>query len=445
MKNNALAVQFRFPSLLRFAFPNIIMMIFLSLYTIVDGIFISRYVGTLALSATNMVFPVNCLEMAVGIMLSTGGSAIIARRLGEGQEKKAREDFSFLVAVLFVFGAIFAVVGIVFVDEILHLLGTSEAQYELGKIYLLILTAFGPAFFLQTGFQTLFVTAGRPGLGLFVTVLGGVANMVLDYVFVAVCGLGVAGAAYATAASYLIPAVAGLIYFTCCRKGTLYFVRTRADMRMLGKACFNGSSEMVTNIANAVTTFLFNMLFLRYYGEDGVASITIVMYFQFVFSAVFFGFSMGVSPVISFKYGADDRGQLKKIFRYCMIFICICSAGSWLLSLAVIRPALGIFTEAGSNVYSLTMEGFGIYALSFLLMGVSIFASSMFTAFSDGTVSAIISFARTFVFLVGMLLILPVFLGGRGIWLSVPAAELLGLVVAGCFLITKRNTYHYWK
>lgn len=443
MKSNALAVQFRFSSLLKFAFPNIIMMIFLSLYTIVDGIFISRYAGTLALSAVNMAFPVNCLEMAAGIMLATGGSAIIARHLGEGQDRKAREDFSFLVAVLVLFGVLFAVFGNLFIDEILGLLGTSEAQYEFCKIYTVILVSFAPAYFLQTGFQTLFVTAGRPGLGLFVTVLGGVANMVLDYVFVAVLGQGVAGAAWATVAGYLIPAVTGLIYFACFRKGTLYFVKTRADMRMLGKACFNGSSEMVTNIANAVTTFLFNMLFLRFYGEDGVAAITIVMYFQFVFTAVFFGFSMGVSPIISFKYGADDREQLRSIFRYCMTFISVCSVGSWLLSLAVIRPALGIFTEPGSNVYRLSMEGFGIYALSFLLMGISIFASSMFTAFSDGTVSAVISFARTFVFLVGMLLILPAILGGRGIWMAVPAAEFLGILVAGWFLIRKRKVYHY--
>lgn len=443
MNNNALAVKFHFSSLVKFAFPNIIMMIFLSLYTIVDGIFISRYVGTLALSAVNMAFPVNCLEMAAGIMLATGGSAIIARRQGEGEEKKAREDFSFLVAVLAMSGVVFAIAGNLFIDEILHLLGTSEAQYELCRTYTLILISFGPAFFLQTGFQTLFVTAGRPGLGLFVTVLGGVTNMVLDYVFVAICGLGVSGAALATAAGYLIPAVTGLIYFACDRKGALYFVRLKMDMRMLGKACFNGSSEMVTNIANAVTTFLFNMLFLRFYGEDGVAAITIVMYFQFVFTAVYFGFSTGVSPIISFKYGADDREQLGKIFRYCMIFISVCSVASWLLSLAVIRPALGIFTEQGSRVYELALEGFGIYALSFLLMGVSIFASSMFTAFSDGVVSAIISFARTFVFLVGMLLILPAALGGKGIWLAVPAAELLGILVAVWYLVRKRKLYHY--
>lgn len=443
MRRNALARKFHFSSLIRFAFPNIIMMIFLSLYTIVDGIFVSRYAGTLALSAINMSFPVNCVEMAVGIMLATGGSALIARLLGEGREKKAREDFSFLVLVLFLFGVIFAALGNFFIEEILKLLGTSRAQYELCKTYTRILVSFAPAFFLQTGFQTLFVTAGHPGLGLAVTVMGGLANMILDYVFVAALRLGVAGAAFATAAGYLIPAVTGVFYFAFYRKGTLYFVKAQKDFRMLFQACFNGSSEMVTNVANAVTTFLFNMLFLRFYGEDGVAAITIVMYFQFVFTAVFFGFSIGVSPVISYKYGADDREQLKKIIRYCMLFIAACSVGSYALSCLVIRPALGIFTEAGSKVYLLALDGFGIYAVSFLLMGISIFASSMFTAFSDGTVSAIISFARTFIFLVGMLMLLPAVLGGTGIWMAVPAAEGLGVLVAVWYLVRKRNVYHY--
>lgn len=443
MKDNVLARQFNFGSLIRFAFPNIVMMIFLSLYTIVDGIFISRYAGTLALSAVNMVYPVNCLEMAVGIMLGTGGSAVIARRMGEGRTQKAREDFSFLILVLFLFGVLFATAGNLWMDEIIRLLGASQAQFALCRDYTRILVSFAPAFFLQTGFQTLFVTAGRPGLGLFVTVLGGMANMILDYVFVAVLGLGVAGAAYATVAGYLIPAVAGIIYFAVFRRGTLYLVKIRPDLRMLARACFNGSSEMVTNIANAVTTFLFNMLFLHFYQEDGVAAITIVMYFQFVFTAVYFGFSMGVSPVISYKYGADDREQLRKIFRYCMGFIIGCSAGAFALSITVIRPALGIFTTPGSRVYDLTLEGFGIYALSFLLMGISIFASSMFTAFSDGVVSAVISFARTFVFLVGMLLLLPFLFGGMGIWWAVPAAELLGVLVAIWYLVKKRNVYHY--
>ncbi|MBS6397616.1 MAG: MATE family efflux transporter [Clostridiales bacterium] len=443
MEHNALAAKFSFLSLLKFALPNIIMMIFLSLYTIVDGMFVSRFVGTLALSAINMSYPVNCLEMALGIMLATGGSAVIARQLGEGREQKAKESFTFLVLVSLLLGILCMIIGIVFIDEILYLLGTSEAQYEMCREYTLILVGFAPAFFLQTAFQTLFVTAGKPNLGLFVTVCGGMANIVLDYVFIVILNFGIAGAALATVVGYMIPAVTGILYFTFQRKGTLYFVKCRKDLPMLRRVCFNGSSEMVTNIANAVTTFLFNMLFLRFYGEDGVAAITIVLYFQFVFAAVFFGFSMGVAPVISFKYGADEREQLRKIIRYCMCFVLVCSAGTWLLSMVTIETALGIFTETGNRVFQITMDGFGIYALSFLLMGISIFASAMFTAFSDGMSSAIISFMRTFVFLTGMLLLLPAVMGGVGIWAAVPVAELLGVLVAIWYLVRKRGMYHY--
>lgn len=442
-EQNALARQFTLPSLMRFALPNIIMMVFLSMYTIVDGMFISRYVGTLALSAVNMTYPLNCLEMALGIMLASGGSAVIARQLGEGAQEKARHNFSFLLIVSAGISLVFLLAGLFALDPIVRALGASEAQFDLCCTYARILLLFSPAFFLQTAFQTLFITAGRPGLGLAATVGGGLTNIVLDYVFIARLHWGIAGAAVATGLGYLVPAVAGLIFFSCNRRGTLFFVRPRADWRMLLFACGNGSSEMVTNIANAITTYLFNLIFLHYWGEDGVASITIVLYFQFVFTAVFFGFSMGVAPVFSYKYGAQDTLQLRRLFRYCMGFILLCSVCCTALSLAVIRPCLTLFTDAGSRVFAITIEGFPLYAVSFLFMGVSIFASSLFTAFSDGRVSAIISFARTLVFLVGMLLLLPLLLGETGVWLAVPAAELLGLAVSVRYLIRLRGTYHY--
>lgn len=443
MERNALARTFTAASLFRFALPNIAMMIFLSMYTIVDGIFISRFVGTLALSAVNMSYPLNCLQMAVGIMLSSGGSAIIARQLGENRTEKARENFTFIVAVSLAVGVAFTVLGSLFLDPILRLLGTSPAQFALCRSYTRILLWFSPAFFLQTAFQTLFVTAGRPNLGLGATVAGGFANILLDYVFMGPMGMGVAGAAVATAIGYSIPAVVGILFFCRNRGGTLHFQAFRPDWRMLAGACGNGSSEMVTNIANAVSTLLFNLIFLRFWGEDGVASITIVMYFQFVFTAAFFGFSMGAAPVISYKYGAQDTDQLKKIVRICLVFVGVCSVGSYLLSRLVIGACLAVFTDPGSAVFAITVEGFPLFAVGFLFMGVSIFASSLFTALSDGTVSAVISFARTFLFLVGMLLVLPRVLGETGIWLSVPAAEALGMAVSVWFLVRRRKNYCY--
>ncbi len=443
MDHNALARQFTTASLLRFSLPNICMMVFMSLYTIVDGIFIARLVGNLEFSSINMSYPLNCLELAVGIMLGTGGSAVIARELGEGKEQMAREDFTCIVAAAAVFGAAFMVLGNLFLDPILRLLGTSAAQMPSCRIYTSILLWLAPAYFLQTVFLVLFVTAGRPGLGLGSTVGGGLVNVVLDYLFMGPMHMGIAGAALATVLGYCVPAVTGLWFFARRRGSPLYFVRFPVRWRMLLCSCGNGSSEMVSNIANAVTTFLFNLIFMAFWGEDGVASICIVLYFQFVFTAIHAGFSMGVAPVISYKYGAADVRQLRHIFRACMGFILACSLGMYALSRLSIGWCLAVFTDPGTAVYAITMEGFPLFAVSFLFMGVNIFASALFTAFSNGTVSAVISFAHTLVFLVGTLLTFPWLFRETGIWLAVPAAELLGVCVSAGFLIWGRRRYQY--
>lgn len=443
MPDNALAKQFTAVSLLKFSLPNICMMVFMSLYTIIDGIFIARFVGTLEFSSINMSYPLNCLELAVGIMLGTGGSAVIARELGEGKEQAAREDFTCIVAVSVALGAAFMVLGNWFLEPILRLLGTSAAQMPSCKIYTSILLWMAPAYFLQTVFLILFVTAGRPGLGLGSTVGGGVTNMILDYLFMGPMRMGIAGAALATVLGYCVPAAAGLWFFSRRRGSPLYFARFPVRWRMLLRSCGNGSSEMVSNLANAVTTFLFNLIFMRFWGEDGVASICIVLYFQFVFTAIYSGFSMGVAPVISYKYGAEDVEQLKKIFRSCMGFVLGCSLGMYLLSLLALGPCLTVFTDPGTAVYEITEKGFPLFALSFLFMGINIFASSLFTAFSDGTVSAVISFAHTLVFLVGTLVTFPWLFGETGIWLAVPAAEVLGVFVSTGFLIRGKRIYSY--
>lgn len=441
--NNSLGKKFNTLSLILFALPNIVMMVFLSLYSIVDGIFISRFVGTVALSATNMSFPITCVEMAIAIMLATGGSAIIARLLGEGDNKKAKENFTFIVMASLFIGIVVAIVCNIFIDEILLLLGTSEVQFELCKSYTRILLVFAPAFFLQTAFQVLFVTAGKPILGLSVTVVAGVANIILDYVFIVIMDMGIDGAAYGTVMSYVIPAVAGFLYFGLNKKGSLNFVKFKPDWKMLIKACGNGSSEMVTNIANAVTTFLFNIIFMKLYGEDGVASITIVLYFQFVFTAVFFGYSIGVAPVFSFKYGRKDYEQIKENFNRSIVFMLFSGISCYIIAVTAIESALSIFTIPGTNVFDITLEGFPLFALSFVLMGISIFASSMFTAFSNGKVSAIISFGRTFIFLVGALLILPVVIGKTGAWIAVPVAECMGIIISIYYLVSKKKVYKY--
>lgn len=437
--DHTLAKKFKFTSLLSFAIPNVIMMISLSMYIIIDGMFISRLLGTTALSSANMVYPAISFEMAIAIMIATGGSAIVARKLGEGKEKEAQNDLSFLIVTELLIGMTAAVAGILFIDDIISFLGASRVQFPLCAKYARILFMFAPAFFLQTAFQTFLVTAGKPALGLIVTLMAGVVNMVLDYIFMAVFHMGIEGAALATGLGYCVPAAAGLVYFFTDKENPLHFIWPKADWNTLFLSCFNGSSEMVTNLANAATTFLFNYTFLNYYGEDGVASITIILYFQYIFTALYFGYSNGIAPIISFKYGKGDKEQLREIFRNSMLFLVGSSILSNILIHLTITKSLTVFTPAGSPVYDITLRGFSMYSLAFLIMGFGIFASALFTAFSDGKTSAVISFSRTFLFIVGAILVLPNLLGETGVWIAVPAAELLGLSVAVFFLIKKKE------
>lgn len=440
--DHTLAKKFTFASLLSFALPNVMMMISLSMYIIVDGMFVSRLLGTTALSAVNMVYPAICFEMALAIMIATGGSAVVARKLGEGKQKEAQKNLSFLIATEILFGIVIAIIGNLFIDKIVGALGVSMVQAPLSVAYARIIFSFAPAFFLQTAFQTFFVTAGKPALGLAVTLLAGVVNMVLDYMFMGPFQMGIAGAAVATGIGYCVPAVAGLFYFLADKNNHLRMVRPEADWKLLLQSCANGSSEMVTNLANAVTTFLFNYTLLQFHGEDGVASITIILYFQYIFTALYFGYSNGIAPIISFKYGNGDRKQLQSIFKNSILFLIISSLLSNLLIRFTITQALTIFTPAGSPVYEIALHGFSMYSLAFMIMGLGIFASALFTAFSDGMSSAIISCSRTFIFIVGSIMILPNVLGEAGVWLAVPIAELLGVFVALFFLI-KKKSYGY--
>lgn len=440
---NTLAKKFSFASLFLFALPNIIMMVSLSMYIIVDGMFVSRLIGTTALSAVNMFYPAICFEMSMAIMIATGGSAIVARKSGEGKQKEAQENLSFLIIVELLIGILISVLGNIFIDKIISFLGVSAIQAPLSASYARIIFLFAPAFFLQTAFQTFFVTAGKPTLGLIVTLLAGITNIILDYIFMAPLNMGVAGAALATGLGYCIPAVVGLVFFMTAKNNPLRFVTPKADRKVLLQACANGSSEMVTNLANAVTTFLFNYTLLIFHGEDGVASITIILYFQYLFTALYFGYSNGIAPIISFKYGNGDKEQLQRIFKNSIWFLLISSILANVSIHATVTQALAIFTPINSDVYNITLHGFSVYSLAFLIMGLGIFSSAMFTAFSDGKTSAIISFSRTFIFIVGAILVLPNILGETGVWMAVPVAEVFGFIVAILYIIQKKSQYAY--
>ncbi|MFK4784652.1 MATE family efflux transporter [Fusobacterium sp. MFO224] len=443
MKNN-LGKTYNFFSLIKFVFPNILMMLILSIYVNVDGIFVSRYVGTTALSAMNIMFP-GCLSLvfSIGIMLGTGGGAIVAKKLGERKVEEARKNFTLIIILGIAIGLIFSLIGTNFTHVIAKLLGASDIQLPFSIAYGRMLFFFTPFLFLQVMFQTFFITAGVPALGLISTLGGGILNIILDYYFIVILKFGVAGAALASGLGYLVPSSIGLIYFGILKRGELHFEKTNFNKSFVFKSLINGSSEMVTNLAYGITTFLFNISFLKYYGEDGVAAITITLYLEFIFMAIYIGYSMGVSPLISYKYGSRDHAQLKKLFKYSIIFTGISSLFIFAVSRTLLPDVVEIFTHEGSNVYNIILKGFPLFSFSFLIIGYNVFASNLFTALSNGKVSALISFSRTLVFLVGTILLLPLILKEKGLWLAIPVAETFGLTVSILFIIIKKGRYKY--
>ena len=415
-------------ALLKFAFPSIIMMIFMSLYTIVDGIFISRFLGSNALSSLNIVFPVINVVIAIATMLGTGGNAIISKYLGEGRDRNARECLTQFTIIGLAISLLLLVLTQIFLTPLCRILGSTDVLLADGRAYLSVSLLFAPACMLQTLFQSYLVTAGMPALGLFLTIGAGILNAVLDYVLILVFPMGIAGAAIATGIGQSVPAVAGLFYFLLSRKG-LYFTRFRLHPKELFMACYNGSSEMVTQLSHAVITFLFNLIMLDLAGENGVAAITILLYGQFLFNGFYLGFSIGISPIVGFQYGAGNRKQLRSIYRTSFLFVLASSVALTVIAVLSSTPLVSAFTR-DPETFTLADAGFRIFAFNFLFSGFNIASSGFFTALSNGRVSAIISFLRTLVFIVLSLLTLPRFFGITGAWLAIPVAEFLTLMLA---------------
>lgn len=440
--NQSLSKKFTFGSLILFALPTTIMMIIMSLYTIVDGIFISRFVSTNALSSLNIVYPLINVAMGIGIMLSTGSNAIVARKMGQGNPDGARKTFTAIVVLNLILGIVIGLAGNLFAVPLARMMGASELLLADSVSYLRWQMAFVPALMLQVLFQMFFVTEGRPGIGLFLTLLSGICNVILDYILIVPLQMGIAGAAMATAAGYMVTAVVGLAYFGVSRR-SLWLVPFRFQPQEVLETCTNGSSEMVSNLASGIITFLFNLLMMHYAGEDGVAAITIIQYSQFLLNALYMGFSQGISPVIGFNYGSQNHLQLKQVFRTALIFIGFTSVAVFLFAELSGSVIVGIFALPGTAVYEMARHGFTIFAVSFLFSGLNIFASALFTALSNGRISAIISFVRTFVLIVASLAILPLILGLDGIWLAIPIAEIGATGMCLWFLKKNRDTYRY--
>ena len=441
--NIQLSEHFTYGKLLKFTFPSIIMMVFTSIYGVVDGVFVSNFAGSESFAAVNLIMPFLMILGAIGFMLGTGGSALVAFILGTGDGQKANRVFSLMVYVLIVLGGIFMVGGILFMEPMARLLGADEAMLPVcvryGRIVMLGLIPF----MLQNTFQSFLVTAERPHFGLYIPIAAGVTNMVLDALFVGVFRWGVAGAAAATVISQIVGGVIPLVYFICPNKSKLRLGKTKMDFRMLGKAAANGSSEFMTNVSMSLVNMLYNWQLMRLIGAQGVAVFGIIMYVSFIFAAIFIGYSMGSAPVIGFHYGAGNKEELKGLFRKSLWILLVFSVVLTGLAMMLAKPLAMIFVAYDAELLELTKRALTIYSLAFLMSGFNIFASSFFTALNDGLTSALISFGRTLMFQVASVLLLPLIFDVDGIWAAVILAEGLALILSAACVIRNRKKYGY--
>lgn len=438
-----LSDHFNYGKLLRFTLPSIIMMLFTSVYSVVDGFFISNFVGITPFAAINLIFPFTMLLSAFGFMFGTGGTALVSAALGMRQNERANRIFSMLVYIGIATGIILALLGIVFIEPIAIWMGADNDLLPYCVIYGRILLIALPGFMLQNMFQSFLITAERPKLGLAVTVVAGITNIVLDALFIIVFQWGVVGAALATALSQYVGGIIPLIFFLRKNGSLLQLGKATFDTKALLRTCTNGASELVTNISMSVVSILYNLQLMRLAGENGVAAYGAVMYISFVYAAVFIGYSIGVAPVIGFHFGANDHGELKNLYRKSNTLVICASIALAGIAFLLAEPFAMAFVGTDPVLLDMTVTAFQYYALSVLFCGISIFGSTFFTALNNGFVSAAISFLRTLVFQIAAVLILPVFFDLNGVWYSLFIAEILASIVTFAFYRGKRAAYHY--
>lgn len=437
--------HFTYKKLIRFTLPSIAMMIFSSVYGVVDGFFISNYAGKTPFAAINFIYPFLMIFGAFGFMFGTGGSALIAKTLGEGNKDKAKKLFSMFICISVSCGAVIAVLGIVFLRPIASLLGAEGEMLENCVTYGRIILCALPALMLQFEFQSFCVTAEKPQLGLVSTVAAGVTNMALDALLVISFPLEykLAGAAIATAVSQLVGGLVPLVYFLRENDSLLRLGKPVFDGKALLKACTNGSSELMTNISMSLVGMLYNIQLMKHAGEDGVAAYGVLMYVNMIFLAAYIGYSVGTAPIIGYNYGAKNHSELKNILKKSFVLIGICSLAMLLLAQVLAEPLADIFVSYDDALKSLTLRGFSIFSFSFLFAGVAIYGSSFFTALNNGLISALISFLRTLVFQIAAVIIFPMLWGIDGIWISIVAAEAMAVVATLAFLAANRKKYQY--
>lgn len=435
--------HFTYKKLIRFTLPSILMMIFTSIYGVVDGFFVSNYVGAEAFASVNLIMPVIIILSAVGFMIGTGGNALVAMTLGQHDERRANEIFSMLIYILIFLGICLSIAMAVFMPKMARILGATDIMIDdcviYGRISMVSLTFF----MLQTSFQSFMVTAARPHFGLYITIAAGVTNMVLDLVFVGILGFGVAGAAWATVASEIVGGSVPLIYFIIPNKSKLNLVKAGIRFRPLIKVLSNGASEFMTIISSSFVNMLYNLQLMKIAGEKGVASFGVIMYINFIFTGVLFGYAFGSSSIVSYHYGSENYKELRSLFSKSIKIIGIASLISFASAQLFAIPLIKIFFSYSDELIHMTTHGFRIYSIAYLMIGFNGYASSLFTALNNGKISATIAFGRTLVFQVASILILPQIFGLDGIFSSIIVAEFLAIMVSMFFINKYKNEYHY--
>ncbi len=438
-----LSDHFTYRKLLQFVLPSIVMMVFTSIYGVVDGLFVSNYAGKTAFASINLVMPFIMVLGGIGFMIGTGGTALVSKVLGEGDREQANRYFSMMVLFTVLVGAVLTAIGIVFMEPVARFLGATPEMLADCVLYGRIVNAFTAAFMLQNVFQSFLIAAEKPKLGLAATVAAGVMNMVLDALFVAVFHWGIAGAAIATGISQCVGGLFPLLYFLRPNTSKLRLVRTKLELQPILNACGNGSSELMSNISSSIVSMVYNFQLLRYLGEDGVSAYGVLMYVQFIFIAIDIGYSIGCAPIVGFHYGAQNHAELKNMLKMSTRLMCASGLVLTILARVLAAPLAKIFVGYDEGLYTLTCHAFRLFSFAFLFAGFNIFASSFFTALNNGLISAAISFLRTLVCQTSSVLLLPLLFDVDGIWYAITAAEIFATTISVIFLFAKRKKYQY--
>lgn len=447
IKGNSIQLSdhFTYKKLFRFVLAPICTMLFTSIYGIVDGFFVSNYVGNTAFASLNLVMPYIMMIASVGFMFGSGGNALVSLYLGLGEKQKAEEYFSLIVYTLIGIGVVLAGVSIFLAPDISKLLGASEAMLPYCVLYLRI-NMIGVVFFmLQNLFQSFLITAEKPKIGFMITLIAGCTNMMLDWILVGICGFGIAGAAWATVTSQIVGGTVPFFYFVFSKSSILKLTSTRFEAKVIAKTCGNGVSEFLSNVSASIVGFLYNLQLMHYVGENGVSAYGVIMYVSFVFVAIYIGYSMGVAPMIGFNYGAGNKSELKNIFRKSVVILTITNILMFVLAESLTVPMAKIFVGYNQALNELTIRGMRIYSVSFLVMGFNVFASAFFTALNNGKISAILSVTRTLILQLIMIYLLPMLLDVDGLWAVVIAVEGISLIVTFYYILKNRKNYGYMK